>query len=24
VNDMHVITIGDERYEIPDAVTLGG
>ena len=24
VNDMHVITIGGERYEIPDAVPLGG
>jgi hypothetical protein len=23
-NDLHVIRIGDERYEIPDAVVLGG
>ena len=24
VKDMHIVTIGDERYEIPDAVTIGG
>jgi hypothetical protein len=23
-NDLHIIHIGDERYEIPDAVVLGG
>jgi hypothetical protein len=23
-NDLHLIRIGNERYEIPDAVVLGG
>jgi hypothetical protein len=23
-NDLHIIRVGDERYQIPDAVILGG